>query len=151
MDQRTRRAVVAVNLPLADIAFADVMAERLGLPVFVDNDSNLAALAEHRCGGDTAKGIRLMPRRIGRRADHRAEQLHPPRQALGRQARHTLAQPLAQPLELEDHLGLRADIVLEAVLGAARVLRVLRHERVHVLTGADGYHDWGKAVPEAAP
>src|SRR5436305_3377732 len=50
MDQRTRRAVVAVNLPLADIAFADVMAERLGLPVFVDNDANLAALAEHRAG-----------------------------------------------------------------------------------------------------
>jgi glucokinase len=26
------------------------MAERLGMPVFVDNDSNLAALAEHRAG-----------------------------------------------------------------------------------------------------
>ena len=26
------------------------MAERLGLPVFVDNDSNVAALAEHRAG-----------------------------------------------------------------------------------------------------
>ena len=26
------------------------MAERLGIPVFVDNDSNLAALAEHRAG-----------------------------------------------------------------------------------------------------
>ena len=30
--------------------FADVMTERLGLPVFVDNDANLAALAEHRAG-----------------------------------------------------------------------------------------------------
>jgi glucokinase len=50
MDQRTGRAVVGVNLPLADIAFADVMAERLGLPVFVDNDANVAALAEHRAG-----------------------------------------------------------------------------------------------------
>jgi glucokinase len=50
MDQRTGRAVVAVNLPLADVAFADVMAERLGLPVFVDNDANVAALAEHRAG-----------------------------------------------------------------------------------------------------
>ncbi len=30
--------------------FADVMAERLGLPVFVDNDANVAALAEHRAG-----------------------------------------------------------------------------------------------------
>jgi glucokinase len=50
IDQRTGRAVVAVNLPLADIPFADVMAERLGLPVFVDNDANTAALAEHRAG-----------------------------------------------------------------------------------------------------
>jgi glucokinase len=42
--------VIAINLPLRDIMFADVMAERLGLPVFVDNDANLAALAEHRAG-----------------------------------------------------------------------------------------------------
>ena len=32
--------MVGVNLPLADMPFADVMAERLGLPVFVDNDAN---------------------------------------------------------------------------------------------------------------
>jgi glucokinase len=50
IDQRTGRAVIAVNLPLANIPFADVMTERLGLPVFVDNDANLAALAEHRAG-----------------------------------------------------------------------------------------------------
>jgi glucokinase len=49
-DQRTGRAVIAVNLDLADIRFADVMAERLGLPVFVDNDANAATLAEHRAG-----------------------------------------------------------------------------------------------------
>src|SRR5438309_7915819 len=50
IDQRTGNAVIAVNLPLKDIQFADVMAERLGMPVFVDNDANLAALAEHRAG-----------------------------------------------------------------------------------------------------
>ena len=50
IDRGTGRAVIAVNLPLADIDFADVMAERLGLPVFVDNDANCAALAEHRAG-----------------------------------------------------------------------------------------------------
>lgn len=50
MDQRTGRGVIAVNLPLFDIPFADVMTERLGLPVFVDNDANTAALAEHRAG-----------------------------------------------------------------------------------------------------
>jgi glucokinase len=50
IDQRTGRAVIAVNLALADIMFAEVMAERLDLPVFVDNDANLATLAEHRGG-----------------------------------------------------------------------------------------------------
>ncbi len=50
MDQRTGRGVIAVNLPLFDVPFADVMTERLGLPVFVDNDANTAALAEHRAG-----------------------------------------------------------------------------------------------------
>jgi len=35
---------------LHDIAFGEVMSERLGLPVFVDNDGNCAALAEHRAG-----------------------------------------------------------------------------------------------------
>ncbi len=50
IDQRTGTAMLAVNLPLKDIRFADVMAERLDLPVFVDNDANMAMLAEHRAG-----------------------------------------------------------------------------------------------------
>lgn len=50
IDQRTGRVVVGVHTPLADLPFADVMAERLGLPVFVDNDGNNSALAEHRAG-----------------------------------------------------------------------------------------------------
>jgi glucokinase len=50
IDQRTGRAVLSVNLALSDFPFAAVMAERLGLPVFVDNDANVAALAEHRAG-----------------------------------------------------------------------------------------------------
>ena len=53
-DRRTGTAVNSVHLPLLNIAFADVMAERLGLPVFVDNDANAAVLAEHR--GGAAKG-----------------------------------------------------------------------------------------------
>ncbi len=50
LDRRTGTALLAVHLDLANVPFADLMAERLGLPVFVDNDANVAALAEHRQG-----------------------------------------------------------------------------------------------------
>jgi glucokinase len=50
IDQRDGIATMAVNLPLADVPFRTLMAERLGLPVEVDNDANMAALAEHRAG-----------------------------------------------------------------------------------------------------
>jgi glucokinase len=43
-------AVSAVNLPLADLPIRDLVADRVGLPVFVDNDANVAALAEHLYG-----------------------------------------------------------------------------------------------------
>lgn len=43
-------AVSTVHLPIRDVPFRDIMAERLGLPVFVDNDANVAMLAEHRFG-----------------------------------------------------------------------------------------------------
>ncbi len=43
-------AVSTVHLPIRDVPFRDVMAERLGLPVVVDNDANVAMLAEHRFG-----------------------------------------------------------------------------------------------------
>ena len=39
-----------MNLPIVDVPVRDLIAERLGLPTFVDNDANLAALAEHRFG-----------------------------------------------------------------------------------------------------
>ena len=54
IDQRTGVAVMAVNLPLRDLPFRDVLTERLGLPVFVDNDANCAAWAEASAGA--AKG-----------------------------------------------------------------------------------------------
>jgi glucokinase len=38
------------HLPLAGVPFRDLMSERLGLPVVVDNDANMALLAEHRRG-----------------------------------------------------------------------------------------------------
>jgi glucokinase len=61
MDQRTGSSVVAINLPLDNIRFRDVMAERLDLPVFVENDANAAMLAEHRAGAaqDAADAVLL--------------------------------------------------------------------------------------------
>jgi glucokinase len=50
IDRDRGMAVMAVNLPLADIDFQTVMSERLGLAAFVDNDANLAMLAEHQAG-----------------------------------------------------------------------------------------------------
>ena len=38
------------HLPLADVPFRDLMSEHLGLPVVVDNDANMALLAEQRSG-----------------------------------------------------------------------------------------------------
>ena len=40
----------STHLPLADVRFRDLMSERLGLPVSVDNDANMAMVAEHRHG-----------------------------------------------------------------------------------------------------
>jgi glucokinase len=42
--------MVSNHLPLDGVPFRDLMSERLGLPVRVDNDSNVAILAEHRAG-----------------------------------------------------------------------------------------------------
>ncbi len=50
IDRRRGLAVSTVHLPIADLPFGDIMAERLGLPVSVDNDANAAMLAEHRFG-----------------------------------------------------------------------------------------------------
>ena len=45
----------STHLPLADVRFRDVMSERRGLPVVVDNDANAALLAEARFGA--ARGV----------------------------------------------------------------------------------------------
>ncbi len=55
VDRTTGKVAAGIHTPLADVAFADVMAERVGLPVFVDNDGNASALAEHRAGA--ARGL----------------------------------------------------------------------------------------------
>lgn len=43
-------AVSAVNLPIENLAARDLVGGRTDLPVFVDNDANVAALAEHLYG-----------------------------------------------------------------------------------------------------
>jgi glucokinase len=42
----TGRVVSSVNVPLADVPLRQVLAARLGVPVFVDNDATVAGLAE---------------------------------------------------------------------------------------------------------
>ena len=54
-DHETGVAVAAVNLPIADLPIRDLVAERVGLPVFVDNDANVAALAESLYGAARGK------------------------------------------------------------------------------------------------
>jgi glucokinase len=48
-------AVSAVNLPLSDLPIRDIVSERVGLPVFVDNDVNVAAFAEYLYGAAQGK------------------------------------------------------------------------------------------------
>jgi glucokinase len=43
-------AMSAVNLPIEDLPIRDLLRERTGLASFVDNDANVAALAEHLYG-----------------------------------------------------------------------------------------------------
>ena len=54
MDRERAVARACVHLPLKDVAFRDLMSERLDRPVVVDNDANCALLAEARAGA--AKG-----------------------------------------------------------------------------------------------
>ena len=59
IDQRTGRAMQAVNIPLDDsIDFRARMAERFGLPVGIDNDANAAAYAEFQFGA--GRDVRTM-------------------------------------------------------------------------------------------
>ena len=43
-------SVFSNHLPIDDVPFRDLMTERLGIPVYVDNDANAAVVAEHRHG-----------------------------------------------------------------------------------------------------
>lgn len=50
IDRAAGRAVMSVHIPLAEINFVEYMSAKTGFPIFLDNDANVAALAEHRAG-----------------------------------------------------------------------------------------------------
>ena len=50
IDQRHGRILDSTNVPLADLDFTAEMTRRLGVPVALDNDANVACLAETRHG-----------------------------------------------------------------------------------------------------
>lgn len=50
VDRGRNVSVWSNHLPIDDVPFRSLMSERLGLPVYVDNDTNVAILAEHRHG-----------------------------------------------------------------------------------------------------
>lgn len=50
VDQQTGRVDGSVNIPLVDVPLRELMTERFGLPVAIENDGNAAAVAEHRVG-----------------------------------------------------------------------------------------------------
>jgi len=61
VDQETGRVDGSVNIPLVDVPLRELMTERFGLPVSIENDGNAAALAEHRVGaGRIARTIVML-------------------------------------------------------------------------------------------
>jgi glucokinase len=54
-------AIQAVNLEISDVPLRDLMTERLGFPVFIENDATVAALAEYLYGaGRGARNVVLL-------------------------------------------------------------------------------------------
>lgn len=60
INQERGVAIAAVNLPLLDLPVRDVVEERVGLPVFLDNDGNVAAFAEFLYGAAREKPTMVM-------------------------------------------------------------------------------------------
>jgi len=60
IDHERGIAVAAVNLPLSEVPIKEVVSERTGLPVFVDNDANVAAYAEYLYGAAQGKPHMVM-------------------------------------------------------------------------------------------
>src|ERR1700744_2204141 len=60
INQERGEAVAAVNLPLVELPVRDLIEERVGIPVFLDNDGNVAALAEFKYGAARGKPTMVM-------------------------------------------------------------------------------------------
>jgi glucokinase len=60
IDQRRGVAIGSVNIPLVEVPLRDVMRERLGLPVVIENDANAAAIAEWKVGAGRGTSDMLM-------------------------------------------------------------------------------------------
>ncbi len=56
----TGRILASVNIPLHDIALRALLTERMGIPVYVENDAGCAALAEAFEGGRMTTGSLVM-------------------------------------------------------------------------------------------
>ncbi len=65
IDQRTGTAVVAANLPIKGLPIREELARRTGLPTFIDNDANVAALAEQRKGAGAGRAEHLIMVTLG--------------------------------------------------------------------------------------
>jgi len=60
VDFASGRLIDSVNLPLADLPLRDLLRDRFGLPVALDNDANVACLAEHRFGAGRGASEMIM-------------------------------------------------------------------------------------------
>jgi glucokinase len=61
LDRKTGRALGSINIPLTDFSLNDLLGERFGVPIAVENDANVAALAEWRLGaGRGAENVVLL-------------------------------------------------------------------------------------------
>jgi glucokinase len=60
VDFATGTARFSVNIPLAGVPLREVLGERLGVPVYVDNDATCAALAEAHSDPDAIPSVLVM-------------------------------------------------------------------------------------------
>lgn len=60
VDFSAGRIVQSTNLPLHDVPLRDLLHERFGLPVVMDNDATVACLGEHRFGAGVGASEMLM-------------------------------------------------------------------------------------------